>query len=241
MEKRKTVYQLDTPYSAVSWPSVAPDDQETILELLCALLAPLGQYRSAHLQPSKGKRDRKRKRKAPDTDPPEDFRRPPMPELQSYVDVGLSSVTRTLQEIVSKGQDAKPTEGELPAEEPTIPHYSVIFVARSGQPNALHGHLPQMVAAASKARPSKTPVKLVGLSKSCGDGLSESLGIPRVSCIGLREEAPNSKALVEFIRRSVPAIDAPWLDEAQRAEHLGTKIREIQTSIGRKRAKPRAA
>ncbi|XXH05067.1 hypothetical protein Hte_011491 [Hypoxylon texense] len=241
MEKKKTVYQLDTPYSAVSWPSITLEDQETILELLCALLAPLGQYRSTYTQLSKGKRDRKRKRKAAGMDhmdvPP-----PPMPELQSFIDVGLSAVTRSLQEASKVGQDKKSnSEDVLPSGKPPPPPYSAIFVARSGQPNALNSHLPQMAAVASNSHPSQTPIRLVGLSKSCGERLSESLGIPRVSCIGLREDAPNSKALVEFTRQHVPTIEVQWLDEVKQAEHLKTNIKEIKTSVGSKQVKKHAA
>ncbi|KAI1771401.1 hypothetical protein F4818DRAFT_213054 [Hypoxylon cercidicola] len=238
MERKKIIYQLDTPYSAVSWPDVTLEDQETILELLCALLAPLGQYRSTHTQLSKGKRDRKRKRKASGAEP-KDQPPPPIPELRSYIDVGLAAVTRSLEETASRGQEVKSNlEDELVNGESPAPPYSAIFVARSGQPNALNSHLPQMVAVASKSHPTQTPIRLVGLSKSCGDRLSESLGIPRISCIGIREEAPGSKALVEFTRRHVPAVEIQWLDQARRAEHLGTNINAIKTSVGSKREKP---
>ena len=70
-----------------------------------SLLAPLGQYRSAHIQPSKGKRDRKKKHKASGTNPNE--LAPPAPELQPYVDVGLATVTRSLQKAASTGQHVK--------------------------------------------------------------------------------------------------------------------------------------
>lgn len=227
--------------STVPWPFPFALHCVYLLIFPVSLLAPLGQYRSTYSQLSKGKRDRKRKRKAAGTDHM-DIPPPPMPELQSYIDVGLSAVTRSLQEAASKGQGGKSnSEDALPSGKPPPPPYSAIFVARSGQPNALNGHLPQMAAVASNSHPSQTPIRLIGLSKSCGDRLSESLGIPRVSCIGLREDAPNSKALVEFTRQHVPTIDIQWLDEAKRAEHIGTNINEIKTSVGSKRVKQRTA
>lgn len=160
----------------------------------------------------------------------------PAPEIKSHIDVGLSAVTRCLQETSSRAQDAESKlEGQPPSEEPPGSHYSAIFVARSGQPNVLNGHLPRMVAAASKSHPVRTPIRLVGLSKSCEDRLSESLSIPRVSCIGLREDAPNSKALIQFTRQHVPIIEAQWLEEARRAEHRDTNINAIETSVGDKK------
>lgn len=226
-KKKKLIYQLDTPYSAISWPSISFEDQETILELLCNLLGPLGQYRSQYVQLSKGKRDKKRKRKAPTT-AYKDLSPPPAPELKSYIDVGLTAVTRHLQD------KAQSVESNLEDKRAT-PSYSAIFVARSAYPNALNGHLPQMVAVASESHPEQMPIRLVGLSKSYEDRLSESLGIPRVSCIGLREQAPNSKALIEFVRQHVPVIEVQWLEEARQAEHRETNINTIETFVSSKK------
>lgn len=220
-----------------SRPQIAFEDQDTLLELLCSLLSPIGQYRSQHLQPSKGKRDKKRKRKeaeATDSHPMV----PPAPELTSYVDAGLSAVTRSLENAAAKGRSLVITArsgNEAADEECDVLSYSVIFIARSGQPSILNSHLPQMVAVASATHPSKPPIRLVGLSRACEDRLSECLGIPRVSCIGIREDAPNSKALVDFARQHVPTIEVPWLEEAQKAEYKETKINTIQTTIGAKK------
>jgi ribonuclease P/MRP protein subunit POP3 len=113
--------------------------------------------------------------------------------------------------------------------------YSAIFVARSGQPNALSSHLPRMVAAASKSHPSQSPTRLVELPRGCEGRLSESLGVPRVSCIGICFGAPNSKALIDFTRRHVPIIEIPWLQEASQAEFRETRINTVETIIGAKK------
>ncbi|KAI1212484.1 uncharacterized protein F4807DRAFT_373503 [Annulohypoxylon truncatum] len=233
-KKKKVVYQLDTPYSAVSWPSITLEDQETILEILCTLLGPLGQHRARYVQPSRGQRDKKRKRKASKKDSKELV--PPTPELRLYVDVGLTTVTRHLQEMASKAHSVNSSlEDKLASQEVSRPFYSVVFVARSGQQNILNGHFPQMVAVASKSHPDQAPIRLVGLSKPCEDRLSESLCIPRVSCIGLYEGAPNSKALVELARQRVPPVELQWLQEARQAEYQRTNINTIETFIGSKK------
>ncbi|OAA58637.1 hypothetical protein SPI_06710 [Niveomyces insectorum RCEF 264] len=61
---RRKIAELDTPFSRVEWPSVSQEDQDTILELLCTLLAPLGQHRRDHSTPSRGKRSRRRARRS---------------------------------------------------------------------------------------------------------------------------------------------------------------------------------
>lgn len=187
-----------------------------------------------HITTSKGRRDKKRKRKdsAIKASPSQ---APPLPEIQSYIDVGLSAVTRGLQEsVVAKARAKTRSEGLATGECPAC-CYSAIFVARSGHPNALNVHLPQMVAVASKSHPEHIPIRLVGFSKPCEERLSEALGIRRISCIGIHHNAPNSNPLVDFIREHVPAIDLQWLQEARQAEHRETKINSIETTIGSKK------
>ncbi|KAI0914468.1 hypothetical protein F4823DRAFT_573402 [Ustulina deusta] len=240
-KKKKIAFQLDTPYSAVSWPHVHPNDQDTILELLCSLLSPLGHYRSQHTHASKGNRAKKRKRKEQsnqETAPPV----PPVPELQSYVDIGLSCVSRCLQQTASEGLETTSLrDNQKPEDIPASRFYSAIFVTRSGQPNALSSHLPQMVAVASKSHPSQSPTRLVELPRACEGRLCESLGIPRVSCIGICVGAPNSSALVDFTRAHVAITDVSWFQEALDGEYRATRINSIETFIGvRKKTRNRS-
>jgi ribonuclease P/MRP protein subunit POP3 len=113
--------------------------------------------------------------------------------------------------------------------------YSVVFVARSGQSSAFNCHFPQMVATAAQSQPADRTVRLVGFSKACEDRLSAALGIPRVSSIGLREDAPQVKGLVDFVRQHVAPVDVSWLREAQSAKFLATKIDAVATKVGAKK------
>ncbi|KAI1340565.1 hypothetical protein F5Y15DRAFT_379048 [Xylariaceae sp. FL0016] len=232
-QKRKLVFQLDTPYSAATWPSIASEDQDTILELLCTLLMPLGHYRSKYITPSKGKRAKKRKLQ--DMENAIASSPPPAPELSSYVDIGLSAVTRRLQKEAATVQShtTKPLNEEAINVSPGRP-YSVVIIARSKTLSVVNGHIPQMVAVSANYPRSQTPTMLVGLSKACEDRLAEATGIPRASCIGLYEDAPNSKPLVDFIRERVPRVGASWLEEASSAEYQETKINALKTTIGKR-------
>jgi len=99
-----------------------------------------------------------------------------------------------------------------------------------------------MVAVASKCYPSLPPTRLVELPRACESRLSDALGIPRVSCVGICVGAPNSQALVDFVQGHVPIIEVPWLREAIRPEHRVTKINTIETTIGvRKKARNKVA
>ncbi|KAK7924076.1 hypothetical protein PG985_006130 [Apiospora marii] len=220
MEKKKLLYQLDTPYSASSWPEIPTDDQDAILELLCNFLSPLGNFRRHHTPTSKGKRIKKRKRHVTDSTENGSMN-PEAPAIRQYVDIGLTTVTRGLQKPSTTSHDT--TE--------SFRQYSVIFVARSGQPSGINSHLPQMVAAASGLRPLQSPIRLVGFSKSCEQRLTSALGIPRVSCIGVTGDAPNSKALIDFVQKRVPVIDVAWLREAVSGGYKDTRIKTVETTV----------
>jgi hypothetical protein len=110
-------------------------------------------------------------------------------------------------------------------------HFSAIFVPRSSQPPILHAHLPQLVVIASLANPELPVTKLVQLPKGCDTRLSEALGLPRVSFIGILDGAPHSKSLVDLVRECVPEIKIPWLEEVKKSVYLPVKINAIETFV----------
>ncbi|RAL60588.1 hypothetical protein DID88_009783 [Monilinia fructigena] len=63
-KKSKTIYQLDTPFTAVQWPEISSKDQETILELLCSILSPIGTHRSQSHYPIQRKAKQKTQKKS---------------------------------------------------------------------------------------------------------------------------------------------------------------------------------
>ncbi|KAK1971235.1 hypothetical protein LY78DRAFT_652081 [Colletotrichum sublineola] len=224
--RKKLVYSVDTPFSATQWPEITPEDQDAILELLCSLLSPLGQHRQRHVKPSEGKRAAKRKRKDDGiaSKEPTKRERAPKPDLASFVDVGLTSITRNLERLAAGQQPSEAfSDNNTLASSPTP--YSVVFVARSGQSSAFNCQLPQMVAVASKSSPAAPPTRLVGYSKPCAEKLSACLGIPRVSSVGVRVDAPMSRALVEYVQQHVSPVRVAWLEEAEEAVYRPTQLK----------------
>lgn len=95
-----------------------------------------------------------------------------------------------------------------------------------------------MIAVASKYQQLEESIRLVGLSKSCEDKLGACLGIPRVSSLALRvDSTAQSKALIDFVRKRVPPVEAPWLEETAAVKFHETKINTLQVPIGNKRQK----
>ncbi|KZL80251.1 rnase p and rnase mrp subunit [Colletotrichum incanum] len=236
--RKKLVYSVDTPFSATQWPEITPEDQDAILELLCSLLSPLGQHRQRHMKPSEGKRAAKRKRKEEGTalKEPAKSETPPMPELASFVDVGLMSITRNLEKLAAGQRGSEETSNDKTTTAGSPTPYSVIFVARSGQSSAFNCQLPQMVAVASKSSPSAPPARLVGYSKPCADKLSACLGIPRVSSVGIRVGAPMSRALVEYVQQHVSPVRVAWLEEAEEAVYRSTQLKIDEKMVPAKKS-----
>ncbi|KAF4442788.1 rnase subunit pop3 [Fusarium acutatum] len=228
--RKKVVHQLDTPFSTVPWPSILAEDQDTILELLCDLLRPIGQYRQTQIKRSKGKRSSQKEKGVKKTaqaseQPPV----PPMPDIEASIDVGLNSITRNLQ-LCSR------QETESMGDEPDR-QYSMVFVARGDQASTFNCHFPQMIGAASRNTNSERKTRLVGLSKPCSERLSSCLGVPRVSSVAIRMDAPGAGVLQEFVMKKVEPIEASWLDVSSDAQYLAPKINAIETTVGPKRAR----
>ncbi|KAF5579522.1 rnase subunit pop3 [Fusarium pseudocircinatum] len=228
--RKKVVHQLDTPLSTVPWPSILTEDQDTILELLCDLLSPIGQYRQTQIKRSKGKRSSQKEKGAKkpglsSEQPPV----PPMPEIEASIDVGLNSITRNLQLYLRQ-------ETESMGDEPHR-QYSMVFVARGDQASTFNCHFPQMIGAASRKTSSERKTRLVGLSKPCSERLSSCLGVPRVSSVAILMDAPGAGALQEFVLKKVEPIEASWLDVSSDAYYLAPKINAIETTVGPKRAR----
>ncbi|KAG6068929.1 hypothetical protein E4U32_006729 [Claviceps aff. humidiphila group G2b] len=227
--RKRLVHHLDTPFSTVAWPEISLDDQDTILELLCNLLSPIGQHRRTHLKASQGKREAKRKASAKLVTPEVSVTKP-KPELVDYVDVGFNAITRGL-ETMSSGTQA------IHAGQSSENSYNMIFVSRGTQSAAFNCHFPKAVGVASRMCASTEDIKLVGFSKSCSDRLAENLGIARVSSLAIKKDAPGAQALWTFVSGHVASVDIAWLDNTRSIQYKPTQIAAVETKIGPKKAK----
>ncbi|KAG5957228.1 hypothetical protein E4U57_001906 [Claviceps arundinis] len=222
--RKRLVHHLDTPFSTVAWPEVSLDDQDTILELLCNLLSPIGQHRRTHLKASQGKREAKRKASAKLVTSEVSVTKP-KPELVDYIDVGFNAITRGLETISSAtGQSSENS-------------YNMIFVSRGTQSAAFNCHFPKAVGVASRMCASTEDIKLIGFSKSCSDRLAENLGIARVSSLAIKKDAPGAQALWTFVSGHVASVDIAWLDNTRSIQYKPTQIAAVETKIGTKKVK----
>ncbi|KAG5923161.1 hypothetical protein E4U42_005033 [Claviceps africana] len=228
--RKRLVHHLDTPFSAVSWPEISLEDQDTILELLCSLLSPIGQHRRTHLKASKGKREARRNARATVVKSEASVPRPANPELVDHVVVGFNAITRGLESMSSDNEVLQ----SVPSSKPI---YSMIFVSRGNQSAAFNCHYPKLVGVASRMCASTEDIKLIGLSKSCSERLADCLGIARVSSLAIKNDAPGVEALWKFVKNHVASVDVAWLDNPRSIQYKPTHIVAVETKIGSKRVK----
>ncbi|KAF4123224.1 ribonuclease P/MRP protein subunit POP3 [Geosmithia morbida] len=238
--RKRTVHQLDTPYSTDLWPEITLEDQETILELLCSFLSPLGHHRRTHVIPSKGKKASRQKRRQQRDGEKDDAAvapsPPAAPDVIHSVDVGFNAISRNLQ-LQSEVGDSKSKQRKDRC-------YAMVFVARGDQSSVFNCHFPRMVAAAASSGNAggKAGTRLVGFSKSCSDRLSKCLHIPRVSSVAVAVDAPGATALLETVNRIVRPLDGIDLLNGQQRQpqYIPTKINAIETTVGQKKQKKAA-
>ena len=163
---------------------------------------------------------------------------PPVPDIAPFVDVGLSVISRSLEKHAQHADNVReaPSRQTFAVLESSTA-YAAVFVARTGQSPAFHCHFPQMIAVASKDHEKERATRLVGFTIPCADRLSASLGLPRVSSIGVRPGAPRSAALIDFLRGHVASVDIGWINQAQEGNFLGTKTTAVQTTVGERKQK----
>jgi ribonuclease P/MRP protein subunit POP3 len=193
------------------------------------------------VNPSKGKRSKKRKRKevqaatqaireVPASREGEaNLTTPSIPPIQLHITIGLNSTSEYLDKMISSHSL---NETVLPPEstpsEPTaqLKPLATIFLTTVAMIHLPYSHIPTLTSLASGMHPNAPPIRLVHVGASSETKLSETLGIPRVGMIGVLEGAPGAKPLIEYVRDTVEAIDVPWTREVGAGRWLGTKIIE---------------
>lgn len=165
----------------------------------------------------------------------------PSPAILPHITIGFNSTLRKLQsqaasstppEVIREGyseQNPSSTEtanlargpGTQTNEGPDSGERNIaesglaaIFVCSKNMADILLNHLPILAYFASRLRPSDAAVLLIRLPDSAEARLSEILAQPHASVLGILQDAPESKTLLEFVRERVPVTQVPWLQQA---------------------------
>lgn len=259
-KKRKIHHVLKPPHEAPKLPTLASEDEQIILEMLCSLLEPIGTYRSQHIRPSKGKREKKRQKRAlkklqvvnPDTNvkvplppetPPPPPPPPPPPDISESVLIGFNTLNRHLSALAACSpptdrnvQTSEPSKEALPAPGPV----AAIFYPKRDVASLLTNHLPHLSKLASRSQPDHSPIRLIPLSTvHASDMLSKALHLPRVSFVGILADGSSSiSALIKLCREKTEPVHLPWLDHVKQVQYENVKVKKIETfeNFGKKRS-----
>ena len=213
-----------------------------------SLLKPIGKHRLDFIQPSKGKRSKRKRsnhRSEDQKDSPHTKDRalsqqnelnnaPLEPEVASFVTVGFNSVERALEAACHYRMTRSFSSTPAAPSGNRFPEMVAIFVDRVDQAHALYAHLPLLVSTSSFSLPLATKIRLVALPRGATGRLSAALHIPRASMIGLHSGAPNTAPLVDFVRKHVSTIEVPWLKRLQEGKYSPVEISTRQIVVSKK-------
>lgn len=200
-----------------------------------SFLSPIGHYRTTHITPSKGKRNKKAKCREPKggaAKPAQDEASVPPPELISHILVGLNSITRHLE---SQSRKACPPSLGVPipsSDGPASPqrHLTVVVTTWPSVPTILTSHLHKLVQTSSLLHPNLPPTRFVTLPRSSEKRLCSALGVPRAGFIGVFDGAPSATAVIDFCLANVPQLEVgEWL-KADMSAFMPLKINTIEAA-----------
>ncbi|KAG9189360.1 ribonuclease P/MRP protein subunit POP3 [Alternaria panax] len=244
-QNAKPVFKTSSPFTETKWPEIPREDEEVILELLCNLIAPLGDHRRIYIHPSNGKK-RKRHTKPNDDNSAMVESAPAVPDIGKHLLIGLNSVTRYLQglaagnapsavpvadqESTQNGPEQKDTPKSYP-EEACRRLSMVIITHPKPSLSPAHAHLPTLIHLATLTPPStlsstsQTATRLIPVQTSADHRLASHLHIPRVGALAIYEGAPGAETLETYVREHVGPTECKWIDEAMGAEWKGLNVK----------------
>lgn len=158
---------------------------------------------------------------------------PSAPELLHHITLGFNSTIKYLQDLARLASAANPASGAEHREENMDPRekLAVVFVSKYTLPALLTSSIPTLVAAASARHLSRPPIRLVVLPREAEKRLAEALFQPRVGFIGLLQDAPGGKALIDMAMRTSP-VDVPWLQAYAELEYRPVRIKTTLSIVG---------
>jgi len=236
---RKVTFKstLDTPFR-IPWPKIPINVQTELLAHLISILEGVAEYQAAIRRLS-----RKRKRSKARDGEEEDVGSHSLPSesdtrVRSIIDhlvVGLNAVTKRLEEQVRKRPHSVTITKDQPAAEvqKTNRDLCLVLACRADvDPPLLIDHLPHLVASCN-AMQNLEPVRIASLPEGTEGTLAKSLGIHRVTVIGLDAEFPVMDGFKRFFD-SIPILSARWLSGIRQVRDLiPTHVKQVKTTAPR--------
>lgn len=201
-KRRRQVFKpvLDNPFTqGHQWPTVEPDLGNSIVDVLALVLSGLGSYNLLV----------KELRSKNGTGHP---KLPAEPPIRKHITIGFNSTVQSLEKQASakRAKATKKRAKKAECDSGDSIYIKYVFVAKAEiSPPILTQHFPLLSFTASKSRLDR--VKLIQLPRGATRKLSETLGVPNTTIIGLTGDLREAKPLYALADR-VENVEAPWLE-----------------------------
>lgn len=213
-------------------PVVSKETEAAVVELLLPLLRPIGDWRNAQVQTSKGRGRRKRRKTT--TEPTEStlVEEEHVLIVQQHLKVGFNSVMRSLEKQMEAVQP-QAVSSSVPSSPPQ--NLAVIVVCRSVLPSPACDSLPLMVSSASSISTKTDAVRLVEITESGQMAIATAMRLPRVGMLGITNNMPSAQPFLQYIRDAFEPILVPSSTATPLPLYLPTKVKTVKTTIGVKK------
>ncbi|OAG40312.1 hypothetical protein AYO21_05403 [Fonsecaea monophora] len=227
MDKRKkpaVVHSLSLPYPEPQWPTISPDTEQALLQLLLRLLQPIGDLRRDHVLRSKGKRRGGKINKKIQEDSMPEW----MPDVYDHLTLGFNTTVRRLESLAHQRKPKVLSQHTNDDSSPghTFANLSVVFVCRRNLPDIMTSSIPLLLASSA---PATTRARLVEWSSQAEEQVARALHQPRVGVLGIGEGAPGAETLLRFVQDNVDAVDVPWLDHTPKPTYHSVNIQTVES------------
>jgi len=240
-KEKKVVYKgvLDSPFR-IQWPSVPINLQNAVLAYILQILEGVSEYhdncfalsrkrkRAAKSLCDASPKDKKQKLQEQEiaTDQDDAIK---SPSILRHIVYGINAVTKRL-ELQSHSLRRPITVTSTPTVEiQSSRPFKYVFVCRQDvDPAMLVDHLPHLVASCNSAQASNR-VKLVPLPKGAELVLAQTLGIRRVTVLGIDIDLADHH--LQTMLEPIPVLTASWLSNTTPLPTLiPTHIKHLRTT-----------
>ncbi|GBB95066.1 hypothetical protein RclHR1_02470010 [Rhizophagus clarus] len=212
-QKRKTVFKavLDSPFN-INWPEVSIKDQNEILDALCETLLIMK-------KPSK-KRNKKIKVLEVESNDDEfnkndtsSNKLEDISSIRSNICFGINEVTKHLERMTSPHPLISAIPNYQSNSSKKYQLLEMVFVCKADLLPQLYSHFPTLCSIAGD-------VLLVPLPFGASKRISDAVNFKRVSCIGVKINAPEFTNIYKMVKEKVKFVSTPWLNPLKPPENL---------------------
>jgi hypothetical protein len=112
----------------------------------------------------------------------------------------------------------------------------VILARKSAFPTPVQQSFPALVFAASR---KENDIRLVEISPDAEASLTDAVGLPRCSVLGIRADNSAMAPVIDYVRAQVEPVNAPWLGEKSTLKYLPLKV-DTSTVAGPQKSFPKS-